>query len=614
MEPAISGSLLAGRYRLIKPLGSGGSATVWEAMDTSLHRAVAIKLLRGSAVNDPTERERLRREARVLARLAHPRISAIWDYVEAPMPDGSTVPVLVTELLGGESLSQRLTRGPLPWPEAVAVCAQIADALLAAHHAGIVHRDVKPANVILAVDGAKLLDFGIARGANDGDLTGNLTVGTPLCMAPEQVRGHRARPASDIYALGCVLYWSLTGHPPYQSKDVTEIFEAQLYDPPPPIEVAGLPSRVVEFCHDCLSKNPALRPNAAQALTILSGFSAQLKELGYPAISAPEPPRQLTSPSWPAPGPDAVPSAASALSGRPEAASPVAPITTPAAPIAAAPSPPRPAAAEPGRGAFEPPRPTHLIAGATSAWDPPHLPPRAGERTVLSQILDDGEQDSGPRVRPRVSALRAPSSGRGRDRGRNAGRNGGGRNSGKAADGEERRSPRPAVLVAASVVGALAVGGVAVLLVNGTGSNAGNTSAGSSNAPVVPGAGNGGQPTASQSMAPPLGSPTISATPGADPIAYLEAVRAQIRTFVSDGPTTLNATTGGDLQNSIIDIENSVISAQRNGGAAHLEEIRNKISEFNGRLDGLVGKGRVSQAAASELTGETLRLSKTVTD
>jgi hypothetical protein len=110
------------------------------------------------------------------------------------------------------------------------------------------------------------------------------------------------------------------------------------------------------------------------------------------------------------------------------------------------------------------------------------------------------------------------------------------------------------------------------------------------------------------------GSTKIAATPAADPIAYLEAVRAQIRTFVADGPTTLNPTTGGDLQNSIIDIENSVISARRNGGNAHLQEIRTKISQFDGRLNGLVDKGRVSQAAASELTVEVQRLSSTVTD
>jgi eukaryotic-like serine/threonine-protein kinase len=568
MEPAISGTLLADRYRLIKPLGSGGSATVWEAMDTSLHRAVAIKLLRGSAVNDPTERERLRREAHILASLAHPRICAIWDYVEAPMPDGSTAPVLVTELMDGQSLSQRLAAGPLPWPEAVAVCAQLADALLAAHQAGIVHRDVKPANVILVADGAKLLDFGIARAANDGDLTGNLTVGTPLCMAPEQVRGQRARPASDIYALGCVLFWSLTGHPPFPSKDVTEIFEAQLHDPPPPIDVPGLPARVIEFCHGCLSKNPALRPNAAQALTILSAFSAQLRELGFKANSATEPPRQLTSPP--------------SRSRRKDAAAPAS------APAPASPSHSPSAARQPVRGAFEPPRPTHLLSEATAAWDPPHLPPPP-ERAVLSQILEEQGQDSGLRLRPRISATRSRPAGRSRDR---------------------RRSPRPAALVAASLVGALAVGGAAVLLLGGNGSNAGNTSSGSPNAPVVVGGGTPSQTTQFGTG----GSPTISATPAADPIAYLEAVRAQIRTFVAAGPTTLNPTTGGDLQNSIVDIENSVISAQRNGGTAHLQEIRNKISQFDGRLNGLVGKGRVSPAAAGELTVEVQRLSNTVTD
>jgi serine/threonine protein kinase len=530
MEPPIPGTVLAERYVLVKPLGAGGSATVWKAMDTSLHRAVAVKLLRGTAVNDPTERERLRREARVLARLAHPRISAIWDYAEAPMPDGSTVPVLVTELLSGRSLSNRLAEGPLPWPEAVSVCAQLADALLAAHHAGVVHRDVKPANVMLVADGAKLLDFGIARATGDGDLTGNLTVGTPLCMSPEQVRGRRARPASDIYALGCVLYWALTGRPPYQSGDVTEIFEAQLYDPPPPIDVPGLPARVVEFCHACLSKNPEFRPNAARALTILSGFSAREGEQ-----RSGEPRPQLE------------------------------PVREPV----------REPVLEPvrERGAFEPPRPagteparlgpaTSPTAQETAAWNPPHLSPRKGSRG--------------------------------------------------------RRLPRPAALVAASLVGALAVVGAAVLLLGNHGSGAvGHASGVSSGVPAVSAVPSGGdpQPLPEQSTAGlAAGSPTVSASPAADPIAYLEAVRAQIRTFVADGPATLNPITGGDLQNSITDIENSVISARRNGGKAHLEEIRNKISQFDGRLNGLVGKGRVSSAAASELTLEVQRLSNTVTD
>lgn len=553
MEPAIPGTLLAGRYLLVRPLGSGGSATVWEAVDTSYDRPVAVKLLRGAAVNDPTERERLRREARVLARLAHPRICAIRDYLESPRPDGSTVPVLVTELLTGTSLARRLKEGPLPWAEAVSVCAQIADALLAAHHAGVVHRDVKPANVMLVADGAKLLDFGIARGAGDGDLTGNLTVGTPLCMAPEQVRGQRAKPASDIYALGCVLFWSLTGRPPYQSNDITEIFESQLYDPPPPIEVPGLPARVVEFCHSCLSKNPAFRPNAAQALTTLSGLAAAAgvplgdEYIGRRSISAFEAVQQPQSVQDPR-------------------------ISAP---------PPQP-----------PPAPVPVQV---------QVP---GENTMLSEAFDD-EEDLGEaggygtaafdgRLRPRGT----PETGKRRDR--------------SGQDG--RRGPRPMLLGMAALVVLVAIGVVALVLTTSHAAT-GTFSAGPRETAQLP---NPSRPTGGPTTAPMprMGggtAPSITAS-AADPIRYLEAVRAQIRVFVADGPATLDPTTGGDLQNSIIDIENSVVSAQRNGGAAHLQEIRNKIALFNGRLDKLVGKERISAAAANQLTAEVQHLSGTVTD
>src|SRR5713226_7213451 len=125
--------LIAERYRLVRPLGSGGSATVWQAADTALHRTVALKLLHGASVADPVERERLRREARALARLTHPRITVVFDYLERPLPDGTPQPVLVTELLTGQSLAGRLQSGPLPPAEAITVCAQLADALRAAH-------------------------------------------------------------------------------------------------------------------------------------------------------------------------------------------------------------------------------------------------------------------------------------------------------------------------------------------------------------------------------------------------------------------------------------------------------------------------------------------------
>ncbi|HEU5355788.1 MAG TPA: serine/threonine-protein kinase [Actinocrinis sp.] len=585
MDPAIPGTLLAGRYLLVRPLGSGGSATVWEAVDTAQDRPVAVKLLRGAAVNDPTERERLRREARALARLAHPRICAIRDYLESPRPDGTTVPVLVTELLTGTSLARRLKEGPLPWAEAVSVCAQIADALLAAHHAGIVHRDVKPANVMLVADGAKLLDFGIARGAGDGDLTGNLTVGTPLCMSPEQVRGQRAKPASDIYALGCVLFWSLTGRPPYQSNDITQIFESQLYDPPPPIDVPGLPARVVEFCHACLSKNAAFRPNAAQALTTLSGLAAAAgvplgdEYIGRRSISAFEAVQQ------------------------PRAGQDPRAIQDPRAGV-----PYQGASAYPDAGQFA------------------AVPPPPGENTMLSNTLDDEEDlgDVGEYGPPSGNAGSGTGSAGGASTAAFDGRmrpRGGPETGGRRDRGERggRRGPRPIILGMAALVLLLAVGAVALVLTTSHAAT-GTISAGPRVTDQMPNPSQPpAQPTGSASAPMPhMGgggtAPSITAVASADPIRYLEAVRAQIRTFVADGPATLDPTTGGDLQNSIVDIENSVVSAQRNGGAAHLQEIRNKIAKFNGRLGQLVGKERISRLAANQLTAEVQHLSGTVTD
>ncbi|MBS2962901.1 serine/threonine protein kinase [Actinocrinis puniceicyclus] len=582
MEPAIPGTLLAERYQLVQPLGAGGSATVWEALDVARDRPVAVKLLRGAAVDDPTERERLRREARVLARLEHPRICAIRDYLEIPNADGSTQPVLVTEMLAGTSLARRLKEAALPWAEAVAVAAQVADALRAAHRAGVVHRDVKPANVMLVPDGAKLLDFGIARAAGDGDLTGNLTVGTPLCMAPEQVRGQRAKPASDIYALGCVLYWCLTGRPPYQSNDITEIFEAQLYDPPPPIEVPGLPARVVEFCHACLSKNPAFRPDATQALTTLSGIaSAAGFPVGEPLGHTPR--RSLAQfrpvaehypgestmlaeafdePQHPAQHP----------AQHPEQYIEQRPAQRPGQ------DPVAPEAAYPGRADG---------SAAESAGAAPSRRARAG-------AAFDGRTRAAPAPKPDVPGADVPGPGEAGGRGR------------------RRRSARP--LLVGAVVGLSGAAALVLLLPSG---HPGATAAQPPRLAAPPGSPPAGPAPSNGAVAPRMSggsAPPISAAAAADPIRYLEAVRAQIRVFVADGPATLDPTTGGDLQNSIVDIENSVVSAQRNGGPAHLQEIRDKIARFDGRLDQLVGKERISRPAASQLTAEVQRLSGSVTD
>ncbi len=268
--PSMPGTLIADRYRLVRPLGAGSSATVWEAADTALDRTVAVKLLHSSALADPTERERLRREALALARLAHPRVTIVFDYLEQVQPDGSVQPVLVTELLHGVTLSERLRVGPLPIADAVTVCAHLADALRAAHEAGIVHRDVKPANVVLTPAGAKLLDFGIALAATDSSLTGSMAIGTPACMAPEQLTGRGAVPASDVYALGCVLYWCLTGRPPYDSSNVAQVAEGHVYAPPPPLNVPGIPQGVVDVYLRCMAKDPTQRPSAADVFAFLS--------------------------------------------------------------------------------------------------------------------------------------------------------------------------------------------------------------------------------------------------------------------------------------------------------------------------------------------------------
>ncbi|HEU5332732.1 MAG TPA: serine/threonine-protein kinase [Actinocrinis sp.] len=261
--------VIADRYRILRPLGSGASASVWAAADQTLGRSVALKLLSDAAAADQRERERLRSEARALASLAHPHIVTVFDYLEAPGLDGAVQPVLVTELLEGESLQARLARGPLPWAEALSVCGELAEALAAAHRIGIVHRDVKPGNVMRTAGGAKLLDFGIAQGPAERGPTGGMAVGTPVCMAPEQLTGRGALPASDVYALGCVMHWCLTGRPPYPETDLAFLHHAHLHAAPPPLEVAELPEEINKLYARCLAKNPDQRPTADDVLGIL---------------------------------------------------------------------------------------------------------------------------------------------------------------------------------------------------------------------------------------------------------------------------------------------------------------------------------------------------------
>ena len=269
-----AGTVLAGRYRLMRRLGGGASADVWVAHDGRLDRDVAIKVLHQASAQGRTEQERLRREARVLARLVHPHVTAVLDLIEDDDPAGGLAPVLVTELLTGEDLGARLRRGALGLAETLTLCAQLADALDAAHRAGVIHRDVKPANVMLTPSGLKLLDFGIARTAAESELTGAAAIGTPACMAPEQWLGQRVEPATDLYGLGCVLYWCLAGQAPFADRALPALAVAHLECEPPALPHRWQSSDIDALYQACLAKDPASRPSARQAATVLGRAKA----------------------------------------------------------------------------------------------------------------------------------------------------------------------------------------------------------------------------------------------------------------------------------------------------------------------------------------------------
>src|SRR5437763_10815428 len=208
------GTLLSGRYRLDAQIGTGGMSTVYRSFDTVLERPVAIKLMHREIASHSEQLERFRREARSVAQLNHPHIVTVIDAGE----DEGT-PYIVFEFVDGETLKERIRRcGRLPIPEAIAYAIEIARALGAAHERGIVHRDIKPQNVLIDPEGsAKVTDFGIARSLDDTGLTADGRVlGTTDYVSPEQALGHTVTGQSDIYSLGICLYEMLTGDVPFK--------------------------------------------------------------------------------------------------------------------------------------------------------------------------------------------------------------------------------------------------------------------------------------------------------------------------------------------------------------------------------------------------------------
>ncbi|MFF5175288.1 serine/threonine-protein kinase [Micromonospora sp. NPDC000089] len=264
--------LLGDRYRLVEQLGAGGMSVVWRGYDEVLGRQVAIKVLASRLAADKAFRHRIRVEAQAAARLCHPNITNVYDYGES-VQVGLTVPYVVMELVDGGPLTARLGRdGRLPWREAVTIGAEVTSALATAHARGVVHRDVTPGNVMLTATGVKVVDFGISAlvGESEKGSDGHL-LGTPAYLAPERLDNGQVSPATDVYAVGLLLYRMLTGRLPWRASTTTEMLRAHMYsDPEPMAEVPGLPDEVAELVSRCLAKRPQDRPDTAELARTLA--------------------------------------------------------------------------------------------------------------------------------------------------------------------------------------------------------------------------------------------------------------------------------------------------------------------------------------------------------
>jgi hypothetical protein len=265
------GHLVAGRYRLVRRIGRGGMAVVWQGHDERLNRPVAVKkLLPRPGLPQPVKAlARCLREGRIAARLHHPNATTVFDVVDE---DG--VPCLVMEYLPSRSLATAIAEtGPLPPAEAAAIGAQVAAALTAAHAAGIVHRDITPANILLGEDGSvKLTDFGISRAADDAAATKSGVIGTPAYLAPEVALGADPTAASDVFSLGSTLYAAVEGEPPFgRPPNTLALLHAVAGGEINPPRLSG---PLTEVLAALLTPDPQARPTASEARTLLAAVGA----------------------------------------------------------------------------------------------------------------------------------------------------------------------------------------------------------------------------------------------------------------------------------------------------------------------------------------------------
>ncbi|MFG3705538.1 serine/threonine-protein kinase [Micromonospora sp. NPDC047670] len=288
--------LLGERYRLIEQLGAGGMSVVWRGYDEVLGRQVAVKVLASRLASDRAFRHRIRIEAQAAARLCHPNITNVYDYGESEQV-GLTVPYVVMELVDGESLTGRLRRGSLPWREAVTIGAEVTSALATAHARGVVHRDVTPGNIMLTATGVKVVDFGISAlvGEKEKGPDGTL-LGTPAYLAPERLDNGQVSPATDVYAVGLLLYRMLTGRLPWQASTTTQMLRAHMYNDPEPMPpVPGLPDEVRDLVHRCLAKQPEDRPGTAEVARTLAEAAGIVAAVPVSPAAGPVDPAALAS-------------------------------------------------------------------------------------------------------------------------------------------------------------------------------------------------------------------------------------------------------------------------------------------------------------------------------
>jgi eukaryotic-like serine/threonine-protein kinase len=260
MSRSLSAEVLASRYRLDALIASGGMGAVWRAVDLVLDRPVAVKLLRDELAQHPDTIARFRAEARHAAGISHPSIAQVYDFGEA---DADQPAFLVLELVDGPPLTDLIGTGPLPPDQVMDIVAQVASGLAVAHAGGVVHRDIKPGNLLLDSSGVvKITDFGVAYAAGSAPLTRTGTlIGTPAYLAPERIAGEAAGPASDLYSLGMVAYECLAGAMPFTGTAM-EIALAHRTQWLPPLP-ASVPAQVAGLVGDLTAKDPGGRPAAA---------------------------------------------------------------------------------------------------------------------------------------------------------------------------------------------------------------------------------------------------------------------------------------------------------------------------------------------------------------